>query len=96
RAESATDRLIRALPGAPIVTVGGAAEIVGRSFQQTNAAIARLADANVLKQVTIRRRNRAFEASEVIDAFADLERQLASPTGDTRSSPPVRAVPRRR
>lgn len=96
RADSATDRLIRALPGAPIVTVGAAAEIVGRSFQQTNAAIARLADANVLKQVTIRRRNRAFEASEVIDGFTDLERQLASPTGDTRSSPPVRAVPRRR
>jgi hypothetical protein len=38
------------------------------------------------------KRNRAFEAKEVIDAFTDLERQLASPAGDTRSSEPSRSV----
>lgn len=96
RADSATDRLIRALPGAPIVTVNGAGGIIGRSFQQTNEAIARLVEGGVLAQVSIGRRNRAFEASEIVDAFMDLERQLASPQGDTRSSPPVRVVPRRR
>jgi Fic family protein len=96
RADSATDRLIRALPGAPIVTAAGAADIIGRSFQQTNEAISRLADAKVLKQITVGKRNRAFEASEIIDTFTDLERSLASPRGDTRSSPPVRTVPRRR
>jgi len=42
------------------------------------------------------RRNRTFEARELIDAFTDLERQLASPTGDTRAAPPSRRVPRRR
>ncbi len=96
RTDSATDRLIRALPGAPVVTVAGAAEIIGRSFQQTNKAVSRLTDARVLKQVTVGRRNRAFEAAEIVDAFTDLERRLARPRGDTRASPPARPVPRRR
>jgi Fic family protein len=96
RADSAIDRLIRALPGAPIVTVAGAADVIDRSFQQTNEAIGRLAEANILRQITVGRRNRAFEAGEIIDAFTDLERRLASPRGDTRTSPPARTVPRRR
>jgi len=82
RADSATDHLIRALPGAPIVTVNGAGDLIGRSFQQTNEAIARLVEGGVLAQVSIGRRNRAFEAAEIVDAFMDLERQLASPEGD--------------
>jgi hypothetical protein len=52
--------------------------------------------ADVLKQVTIGKRNRAFEAKDVIDAFTSLERQLASPAGDTHSSPPSRPVTPRR
>jgi hypothetical protein len=96
RADSATDRLIGALPGAPIVTVNSAGDLIGHSFQQTNEAVARLIDGGVLAQVSIGRRNRAFEAAEIFDAFMDLERELASPQGDTRSSPPVRAIPRRR
>jgi Fic family protein len=78
RAGSGTDLLLRALPGAPIVTVASAAELIDRSFPTVNDAIARLAEAGVLKQITIGRRNRAFEAKEVIDAFTSLERQLAS------------------
>ena len=37
----------------------------------------------VLVQINVRRRNRAFEAPELIDTFTALERQLASPAGDT-------------
>jgi len=96
RADSALDRLLRALPGAPVLTVQSAAELIGRSGQATNEAIARLVEAEVLSQTTGGRRNRAFEAAEVIDAFTDLERRLSSPTGDTRTAPPVRRVPRRR
>lgn len=96
RRGSATDLLIQSLPGAPILTVSGAAELIERSFPQTNQAITRLADAGILSQVTVGKRNRAFEAKEIIDAFADLERQLASPEGDTRSSEPSRPVPARR
>lgn len=96
RAKSATDLLLRALPGAPILTVRSAADSISRSLRATNEAIARLSEAEVLTQVTVGRRNRAFEARELIDAFTDLERQLASPRGDTRVAPPSRRVPRRR
>lgn len=96
RADSATDRLIRALPGAPIVTVAGAADTIDRSYQQTNEAIGRLVEANILRQVNLGRRNRAFEADEIVDAFTDLQRRLASPRGGTRTSPPARAVPQHR
>jgi hypothetical protein len=58
------------------------------SFEDTGSVrrvTARLTEAGVLSQVTVGKRNRAFEATEVINAFTDLERQLASPGGDTRS-----------
>jgi len=95
RANSATDLLLRALPGAPLLTVRSAAALVGRSAQATNEAVARLTEAEILSQTTLGRRNRAFEAPDVISAFTDLERRLASPTGDTRTALPTRRVPRR-
>lgn len=96
RAHSAADLLIRGLPGAPIITANSAVGLTGRSFQAVNQAVARLTGTKILSQVSVGRRNRAFEAPELIRAFADLERQLASPAGDTRVSPPSRATPRRR
>jgi Fic family protein len=96
RADPTVDALLRALPGAPILTVKSATALVGRSRVAINQAIGRLAAAGVLTQMTVGRRNRAFEARELIDAFVDLEWRLASPQGDTRVAPPVRRVPRRR
>jgi Fic family protein len=96
RAHSSTDLLIGALPGAPIVTVNGAAKLIGRTFQATNLAIDRLVGAKILQQINVGQRNRAFEAPELIQAFTELERQLASPTGNTRSAAPTRRVPARR
>jgi hypothetical protein len=93
---SSTDLLLKSLVGAPVLTVGSAADLIGRSFPQTNEAIERLVSAGVLSQVRVSKRNRVFEASAIINAFTDLERQLASPAGDTRSSEPVRPVPPRR
>jgi Fic family protein len=95
RRSSAADLLLRSIAGAPVLTVSGAAELIGRSYPQTNEAIERLESAGVLTQVTVGRRNRAFEAPEIINAFTDLERQLASPGGDTLISEPVRPVPPR-
>ena len=95
RRDSALSRLIGALPSAPVLTVATAAELTGRSFQAANQAIDRLVDAAVLVQVSVGRRNRAFEAPELIDVFTALERRLASPADDTLVSPPVRDVPRR-
>ncbi len=68
RRGSAADLLIGALPGAPVVSVSSAADIIGRSFQATNEAMARLDAAGVVRQVNVGRRNRAFEAPATIDA----------------------------
>jgi len=95
RARSAADSLLGVLIGAPVVTVNSAAEMIGRSFIETNEAIVRLTAAGILEQVTVGRRNRAFEAPKIIDAFTALERQLASPAGNTRTSKPARHVPPR-
>jgi Fic family protein len=96
RANSAADLLVKSIVGAPVLTVSGAAALIGRSYPQTNAAIERLVSAGILTQASVGRRNRAFEAPDIINAFTDLERQLASPDGDTRASEPVRPVPPRR
>jgi Fic family protein len=96
RANSATDLLLHRLPGAPVLTADSAAALLGRTFKPANDAIQRLVRADILHQITIGRRNRAYEAPEIIEAFTDLERQLASPAGDTITSPPARAVPPRR
>lgn len=97
RRGSAVDLLLAALPGAPILTVGSAAELIGRTFPAANNAISRLVQAEILREARLGRRHyRAFEARELIDAFTDLERRLASPEGDTRISPPARITPQRR
>jgi hypothetical protein len=96
RKNSAADLLLRGLPGAPVVTVPSAATLIGRSFPAANNAVAQLVKAGVLQQVNVGRRNRAYEAPEIIAAFTDLERQLASPEGDTLTSKPARPVPPRR
>jgi Fic family protein len=93
RSDAAVLRLIDALPGAPLVTVQTAAALIDRSVQATNQAIAQLQASGVLKQTTIGKRNRGFEAPDLIDAFSALERRLASPDADTRVSPPSRRVP---
>jgi|CXWL01.1.fsa_nt_gi Fic family protein len=96
RAGSAADLLIRALPGAPIITTNSAAALIGRSYEAANLAIARLTEAGILTPITLGRRNRAFEAAEVIDGFEELERRLSSPVGDTRIELPSRPVPAQR
>ena len=96
RRDSAAHRLIEALPAAPVFTASTAAQLIDRSFQAAGQAIDRLVSAGVLAQVSAGRRNRTFEAPELIEAFTALERQLASPAGNTRISEPVRRVPRRR
>ena len=63
----------------PVLTVGGAAALIGRSYPQANAAIERLVSVGLLSQITVGRRNRAFEATAIINAFTDLERPARKP-----------------
>jgi Fic family protein len=95
RADSGTDRLLSVLPGAPIITVESASALIDRSKARTTDAVNALADAGILRQRNVgRQRYRVFEATDVLELFTDLERALASPTGDTRDAPPVRPTPR--
>ncbi len=95
REGSALDLLMRALPGAPLFTATSAAGLIDRSFIAANEAIARLLDAGVIRQVSMGRRNRTFEARDIVAAFTDLERRLASPAGDTDLASLARRVPAR-
>jgi hypothetical protein len=69
--------------------------LIGRTFPAANNAIRQLAAVGIVRQVSIGRRNRAYEAPEIITAFTALERQLATPEGDTLASSPARRVPQR-
>ncbi len=96
RANSSADLLLRVLPGAPIVTVESASDLIGRSKARTTDAVNVLASAGVLRQRNVgRRRYRIFEATEVLDLFTGLERALAGPSGDTKNDRPIRLVPQR-
>lgn len=63
RANSAADLLLTSIAGAPVLTVRGAATLIGRSSPQANEASQRLVSAGILTQVTASRRNRAFASS---------------------------------
>jgi Fic family protein len=95
RANSAADLLVTALPSLPVFSVSTAAAHIGRTFQATSDAVERLRDAGVVRQVTLGRRNREFEAVGLFEAFTGFERSLASPDVDTRVSPRARPVPQR-
>ena len=96
RKNSSTDLLITELPGVPVLTIPGAAKLLDRTFPAVSGAVDVLVGAGILKQVSIGKRNRAYEAAEIIEAFTGLERRLGSPGGDTKSSRPSRRVPHRR
>jgi Fic family protein len=96
RRGSALDLLVDVLPGVPLLTVETAARLTDRSDVAAGSAVNRLAEAGILVQRNIgKQRYRIFEAPQVLELFASLERALASPTGDTAAEPPVRPVPRR-
>ena len=84
------DSAVSLLIDAPVLTTP--TELVGRSFQATSLAMERLVEAGVLVQVSIGRRNRAFEAHDLVGAFTVFERRLTSHEGDTRTSTPARRV----
>ncbi|HUW88557.1 MAG TPA: Fic family protein [Candidatus Paceibacterota bacterium] len=85
RKGSSLDTLLKGLVGMPILTVATAMNLTRTTHKQTNEAISVLVEAEILKSMSSRMRNRVYEAPEIIAAFAELERQLAGPNGvDTR------------
>jgi Fic family protein len=79
RADSGIDRLLRVLPGAPVVSVDSASALIGRSKARTTDAVNALAAAGILRQRNLgRQRYRVFEASGVLALFTGLEQALTS------------------
>lgn len=95
RSDAMVLRLINALPGTPLVTAAEVQTILKCSLPAAVGAIDRLVRATILKPTMNRQRRQVYEAREVIGTFTSLERQLASPTGNTQTAPPVRHVPAR-
>jgi len=94
RRDSAAEKLIQTLPGRPILDAKVAADIADVSYEAARLAVLALEDAGVLKPIFIgRRRNRAWEASEVVALLDNFEWELGAPT---QSAQPRRAAPRRR
>ena len=93
RSDATALALLEQLPATPLVTARGVERALGVTYNAANAAIEAMVSANILTKTRAGRRNRAFEARELVDAFTDLERQMASVDDDTRVSKPVREVP---
>lgn len=92
RADSSAEALIAALPAYPVLTVASAAKVLGRSIQAANTALALLEAAGVVAQVSLGRRNRAFEAKELLQLVNVFERRL----GTADDGEPVRRAPARK
>jgi len=90
RRHSSAEALIIQLPAHPIVTVATAQKLLGRSKQAVNEAIAALADKGILRTITLAKRNRAWEARELLDLINDVERELAMPYDDESFRPSPR------
>jgi Fic family protein len=78
RSDSSALALLERLPATPIVTARGVERALGVTYNAANAAIDVMVSTGILTKTRAGRRNRAFEARELIDAFTDLERQMAT------------------
>ncbi len=92
RADSSAEALIVALPAYPVITAASAAKLLDRSVQAANTALALLESAGVVKQMSLGRRNRAFEAPELLSLVNSFERELAIPDVGGRPARPAPAV----
>ncbi len=89
RSHSSAAALIAMLPAYPILSLATAQQALKRSKQAANEALAALERAGILKQVSVAKRNRAWEAPEVFDVLNAFERELATPTeNDTKRRAP--------
>jgi hypothetical protein len=90
RKDSSAAGIIAFLPAHPILTVATAQTLLGRSKQAANEAMSLLESAGVLRQISIGKRNRAWEAVGLFDLINGFERMLATPHGEEE---PSRAAP---
>jgi Fic family protein len=75
RRGSGPRRLIELLPSQPIVNVKTAGELIGGTGERARQAVARLEKADVLRQTSVGRRNRAWECVGLLDLLDRFERE---------------------
>jgi Fic family protein len=90
RAGSAAAKLVELLPSHPVFDLRSATEFLGVSDEAARLGIARLAKAGVVKELTKRKRGRAWESVGLFALLDGFERQLATPAAAGRG----RAAPR--
>jgi Fic family protein len=91
RRDSTAYKLIQALPAQPILRLSHAMALTGAGNSAAHKALNDLHAAGVLKQVTVGRRNRAWEAVGLLNLVDEFERRLATPDSDREK--PVRPAP---
>jgi len=92
RSGTTAEKIISILPGRPVIDVKAAAELTGAVYESARAAMERLEQAGVVREIGSRRRDRVFEAPDLFELVNGFERRLATPAGERR---PVRRVPAR-
>lgn len=88
RSDAAAWSVIDALPAHPVVTVPVAVASTGKSKPAVNGAMQDLVDSGVLRPLSESRRNRAWEARELLDLIVDLEEGTFPLEGGVSASPP--------
>jgi Fic family protein len=91
RRDSTAHKLIQALPAQPILRLSHAMDLTGAGNSAAHKALNDLHAARVLKQVTVGRRNRAWEAVGLLSLVDEFERRLATPNSGREK--PVRPAP---
>lgn len=76
RADSAASAVIELLAAEPVVSLDVVVRRLGRSDEAARQALNRLESAGVLQQVTLGRRNRAWEAVGLLALVDEMERSL--------------------
>jgi len=91
RQDSSSRRLIAVVAGQPILRVQHVVELLDVGTSAAHKALNELEAAGVLKQVTVGKRNRAWEAVGLLALIDAFVRTLATPEG---AAKPVRRAPR--
>ncbi len=91
RAGSAADNLIAVLPVHPVLDLRSAQSVLGISDEAARLGIERLERAGVIREITKRKRGRAWECVGLFALLDQFERTLATSAGSNR---PARRSPR--
>jgi Fic family protein len=70
RSDAAAIKLLRVLPGAPLISSATASKLINRSLQGTLVGVERLVEAGILKATLVgRQRGQVYEATDVVEAL---------------------------